>query len=251
MRSVSLTLVLVSVMHCQANGWHNDRYHESLLHQARQLVQHLQQHEATTATTTTTNARDLQRNTNEQCEKYNLQLANVMTCECSRLEQRDTLVNCTYDEPQCTEAACFDGGILIYQDLNGLPYKVTTCTNITSSNATVDRLLDTCVEVNGVPGTNLTDIESCSATLNGEKCNYCHPCATSSVTIDCCNVLPDMKQEECLQVQPNGVFIPVFPVVTGDQAGQCKGKYGYSAANAYSFSKIATIIIASLAVFVL
>lgn len=231
---ISLWFTLLLTAPCKANV--SVDFHERIHHRARQLVRYHEQH-----------ARELQVNVDDQCEKYNAELSNVMTCQCSRVEERDTLVNCTYIEPQCTDVACFDGGIQIYQDLSGAPYRVTTCTNITSSTATVDRLLDTCVDVNGVPGTSMGEVESCSATLNGKKCNYCHPCAATNLTIDCCNVVQDTKQEECLPVRPNGVVIPVFPAVAEDQAGQCKGSYGYSGTNSYSLSKTIVVALSSLA----
>ena len=165
----------------------------------------------------------------DQCEFFNAAFAGARTCECARYDRRDTNVTCTYNEPQCTAdmTSCYDGSIEMIQDLNGDSHRVTTCTNVTST--LLNRLQHTCVTVNAVKGTSMAKLESCTATLNGKACNYCHVCGDQNVTIDCCNVMQDMRQEECMATQ-NGSFIPTFPNLAEDDAGQCKGSYGYSSA---------------------
>jgi hypothetical protein len=170
-------------------------------------------------------SRELQVSPDKQCELFNTAFNGSSTCECSRYDRRDTLINCTYTEQQCNTnmTACFDGSVVIIQDSVGLAYKVTTCTNGTAGS---DRPINTCVTVETVAGKDFAEIASCSAKMNSQNCNYCHICGNRNIVIDCCNVVPDTRQAECQAVTENGGYIPIFPVVT--VPGQCKGSYGYS-----------------------
>jgi len=166
----------------------------------------------------------------DPCAHLNEQWGGNMTCTCIPEvpdRKKETEVTCMGNFVDCNwdNSSCFVYGQLMTLNTDNVVTKFTTYSNETMVNSD-DRELHVTVTPNA-PG-DFSSITDCETKLNGETCNYCHLCSSTSVAIDCCNVVPDTVQSECVDVLPGGVLLAEFDALP-DTPGQCAGEYAYSA----------------------
>jgi len=183
----------------------------------------------------------------EACNTYNSNenFNKLMACECANYQGTQQIqVACKYHNQTCNSDNSWCGWQTVDFILTEKAKRkqVTTCIDLTTS----DSPSNTCVQIDPtVPDifSTSSDLQSCSAMMNGQACDSCDICkgndGTAAVTINCVNV-NSMAYATCNQVV-NGAVLAQW-----DQLSSSQFTSGVGGMGSMARIVVSTIMAASL-----
>jgi hypothetical protein len=173
------------------------------------------------------------------CEGLN-EASSLWNCTCEELGATDVKAVCELVLPCESNTTCIAGSIEQYfVPLSASQAAVNATFSCISYPNSDTPEAKTCIRVFPKAPGDFSEIASCSAQYQPDAntepvtCHSCESCqdttntndgqngtATASISLNCCNVVTDLKQT-CQPVQKTGATFPLWDEIPPDQKGQC------------------------------